>query len=114
MIRGAVLHFANDQPLVGDLKALPTAADVCLVITNLRFVDGRRPAFIDHQDSWFLYPLNQIRFIEIPADAMAGAEELPALPPGDLVEAVEEPDEDDFDPAEDLAADELLRRIRNA
>jgi hypothetical protein len=115
MIRGAVLHFASEQPLVGDMRALPTAADVCIVITNLRFVDGRRPTFIDHADSWFLYPLNQIRFIEIPADSFAGEEHL-ALPEGDLVTTplTDDEDEEIYDPAEERAADELLRRIREA
>jgi hypothetical protein len=124
MIRGAVLHFASEQPLVCDLRNLPTAADVCLTITNLRYVDGRKPTFIDHADSWFLYPLNTIRFIEIPADAMSHSD-LPALPAGEPLAAYETDDdalpaalrealEDVEDPEDARAAEELLRRMREA
>ena len=117
MIRGAVIHFSSEQPLVCDLRALPTAADACILITNLRFVDGRRPTFIDHVDSWFLYPIAGFRFIEIPADALAGSDDLPALPSGEIRPPSDvEPDEfeDVEDPDEMRAADDLLRRMREA
>lgn len=125
MIQGAVLHFASEQPLVCDLRALPTAADVCITVTNLRFLDGRKPGFIDHTESWFLYPLVHIRFIEIPQAAMA-ASDLPALPAGEPLERDDEsdagrslavPDDDlsDVDDAEEAAhAEELLKRMRQA
>jgi len=118
VIHGAVLHFTSEQPLVCDLRALPTAADNCITITNLRYVDGRKPTFIDHADSWFLYPLSGLRFIEIPASAMAGSD-LPALPPGEPVEGsalgIEADDLDDVeDPEEARHAEELLRRMRDA
>lgn len=118
MIKGAVIHFASEQPLVCDLRALPTSADNCITITNLRYVDGRKPTFIDHADSWFLYPLSGLRFIEIPAVAMAGSD-LPALPSGEPVVDVDlaiDPDElDDVEgPEEARLAEELLRRMRDA
>lgn len=121
MIRGAVIHFASEQPLVCDMRNLPTAADVCITITNMRYVDGRKPTFIDHAESWFLYPLNQLRFIEIPADAMAGSD-LPALPSGEpevdpieaAVAALDEDVVDIDDPEEARHAEDLLRRMREA
>ncbi len=121
MIRGAVIHFASEQPLVCDMRSLPSAADVCITITNLRYVDGRKPTFIDHADSWFLYPLNQLRFIEIPANAMAGSD-LPALPSGEpvmdavdaAVAALDDDPIDIDDPDEARHAEELLRRMRDA
>ena len=117
MIHGAVLHFASEQPLVCDLRALPTAEDNCITVTNLRYVDGRKPSFIDHADSWFLYPLSGLRFIEIPATALAGSD-LPALPSGDTDDGHlpgAERDEDDVEDADEARhADELLRRMRDA
>lgn len=118
MIKGAVIHFASEQPLVCDLRALPTAADNCITITNLRYVDGRKPSFIDHAGSWFLYPLSGLRFIEIPAAAMAGSD-LPALPSGvpvaDVGLGLDVEDLDDVeDPEEARLAEDLLRRMRDA
>jgi hypothetical protein len=120
MIRGVVLHFASEQPLLCDLRALPTSSDVALTVTNLRFLDGRKPGFIDHQESWFLYPITRVSFIEIPPGAMEAAD-MPALPSGalpdmDLDDAdhgpADEPEDVD-DPETERASDELLRRMRS-
>ncbi len=103
MIRDVIIHMANDQPLRCDLAELPTATDACIVCTNLRMLDGKKPTFIDRSDSWFLIPLGRVRFVEMPAGIggeMPG-EESAGLGPGEAgVEPELELDED------------LLRRIR--
>jgi hypothetical protein len=111
MIRDVVLHIANDQPLLCDVEALPKPSDAAVVCTNLRLVDGKKPVFIDHGDSWFVFPMGVIRFLEIPRGAFAAsggsdAGEVPALTAGgrsdgDLSTEADEPDED------------LLRRVRD-
>jgi hypothetical protein len=110
VIHGAVLHFLGEQPLYCDLRALPAAGETTIVVTNMRFVDGRRPGFIDHPDSWFVYPLSHVRFIEIPADAFTAD----GSQPTGLLARTGRPDEDaeDDDGAADAKADELLRRMR--
>lgn len=84
MIRNAVLHIMNEQPLVADLYRLPQAGDAGLVCTNLRMLNGSRPVFIDDIRSTFFFPYDQISFVEIPAAAMAAGEghELDVLPAG--------------------------------
>lgn len=74
MIRNAVLHLFNEQPLVADLYRAPDPADVGLVCTNLRQKNGSRPVFIDDIRATFFIPYGQIRFVEIPAAAMAAAD----------------------------------------
>ncbi len=71
MIRNAVLHLHNEQPLLADLYALPSPGDVTVVCTNLRTSDGKRPVFIDHSRSTFVFPYIHIRFLEIPPGAVA-------------------------------------------
>ena len=98
-------------PVVADIRELPAAGDANLICTNMRTVDGKRPTFIDHTDSWFLIPMVTVRFIEVPKGAMAGAgqeddfalqeEALPVAEPEPIDEGPAEPDED------------LLARIRN-
>lgn len=107
VIRDVVIHMNSEQPLMCDLKALPTALDACLVCTNLRMVDGRKPTFIDRVESWFLIPLGIVRFVELPPNAMSGVADSAflALPPGPIDDGRDE----DLDPEE-----ELLRRIREA
>jgi len=70
VIRNAVIHSANEQPLLADLFALPTPSDVGLVCTNLRMMDGKRPIFIDSSAATFFFPYLVIRFLEIPPGAL--------------------------------------------
>lgn len=102
MIRDAVIHMQGEQPLVADLPTLPLAGDSCLVCTNMRTLDGKRPTFVDEVGSTFIIPLQHVRFIEIQPDGAAAAHARPALEAGE--------------PAVDEAAAELdedfLRRIR--
>jgi hypothetical protein len=67
VIRNAVIHIINEQPLLCDLFEMPEAADVALRLTNLRMMDGKRPIFIDDITSVFVLPYNHVRFVEIPA-----------------------------------------------
>jgi hypothetical protein len=105
MIRNAVIHLKNEQPLLVDLYALPTALDVALVCTNLRMQNGNRPVFADHIDSVFVFPLVHIRFVEIaPGTTETDNGDMPTLSTGKPVE-----------PEADLEIDQdLLRRIRDA
>ncbi|HSL97259.1 MAG TPA: hypothetical protein VK831_01685 [Candidatus Deferrimicrobiaceae bacterium] len=99
MIR-AILHLIGDQPLAVELDAMPNAGDTTLICRNVRTVDGKRPVFIDHTESTFVFPYDQVRFVEIPVEGEhARAEPTPAA------EAE----------SEDLEIDEdFLRRIREA
>ncbi len=104
LIRDAVLHLHNEQPLLVDLFALPTAADACVVCTNVRTLAGKRPLFVDRSDSYFLFPLPHVRFVEIPASA---AGDLGGGAARDLDEAEGEEPELEID-------EDLLRRIRES
>jgi hypothetical protein len=107
MIRNAVLHINNEQPLLADLFAMPGSADVAVLCTNLRTLNGKRPVFADDSSSVFLFPLVHLRFIEIRPGAVEGDTGLPAAPL-EAIPAVVEPD------AELEIDEELLRRVRDA
>jgi hypothetical protein len=72
VIRNVVIHITNEQPLVADLYEVPTAADVSLVCTNIRMLDGKKPVFVDHIGSVFVFPYQTIRFLEIEAGSVPG------------------------------------------
>lgn len=106
MIRNAVIHFANEQPLIADLFERPSSRDIGLRCTNVRTLTGTRPIFIDRIDSVFFFPYRNIRFVEI----IPGSDEDGTDAP---VEAVEAPPE--AVPETELEIDEdFLRRIREA
>jgi len=115
MIRNVVIHVTNEQPLLVDLPAMPTSSDASLVCTNVRMLDGKKPIFIDHSGSVFVFPYLHLRFIEIPVGAATGLPDLPAearrLAGGDDSTTLDGPP----DLESDLELDEaFLRRIRDA
>lgn len=87
VIRNAVIHIMNEQPLLADLFEPPGASDVGLLCTNLRTMDGRRPVFVDSSDATFFFPYLHIRFLEIPRASLARSGEEPATPTTDLAVA---------------------------
>jgi hypothetical protein len=136
VIRNVVIHVSNEQPLLADLYGMPSSADVGLVCTNVRSLDGKRPIFIDHMDSTFFFPYLHLRFLEIPAGevqrhmAQAGAGPAVGAAPGGSLAAGDAadryavviadepdpvvPDEPVPDADEDLDIDEdFLQRVRD-
>jgi hypothetical protein len=73
MLRNAVIHIANEQPIMADLVAAPSPSDGALICRNMRTMNGSKPIWVDHADSTFVLPLGQIRFVEIPAIAFQEA-----------------------------------------
>jgi hypothetical protein len=114
MLRNAVLHITNEQPLLADLFELPSPTDIALRLTNLRSLDGKRPIFVDDSKSVFLFPYHRVSFVEIPPQALSGTElgdsspvpvnALVPVPAGGAPEPVVE-DELEID-------EDFLRRIR--
>jgi hypothetical protein len=108
MIRNVVIHISNEQPLLADLYDMPGATDISLVCTNVRMLDGKKPIFVDHASSTFVFPYLHIRFIEIFAGAATG---LPEQPADEHPTAAHAPD---LETEADLELDEdFLKRIRD-
>ncbi len=98
----------NEQPLKADVEQMPTAADSCLMCTNLRYLNGKKPGWSDHIDSWFMIPMTVIRFVEVPQTSISGVEGI--IPLGAATFVRDEPHVfEDVEPDEDL-----MRRIREA
>jgi hypothetical protein len=123
VIRNVCIHVQNEQPLLADLYAIPTAADAGVLCTNVRMMDGKRPVFIDSIEATFFFPYHVIRFIEVPEGAFDGrtvaassADDLADLPALRLPVPVATPDgaADEADPDLELEIDEgFLQRIRD-
>jgi hypothetical protein len=116
VIRNAILHVINEQPMRADLFEAPSQGDVGLRCTNLRMMNGKRPVFVDDSASIYFFPYLHIRFVEIPPGSISGSD------PGSGLQTMEA--SLDADPRRstalvevdaDLEIDEdFLRRIREA
>ena len=113
VIRNAIMHLNNEQPLLADLFDPPAPGDVGLRCTNLREMNGKRPVFIDDSSSIFFFPYLHIRFLEIPPGAMAGGDvSLTVTAAGEDQRPVSSPaSEPEPEPALEIDED-FLRRIR--
>jgi hypothetical protein len=111
VIRNVVIHITNEQPLLADLFELPTPTDVSLVCTNVRMLDGKKPIFIDHSKSTFVFPYLNVRFIEMLPGSTAGlTDQAPGEEDGVAVESGGEVESE----AELELDEDFLRRIREA
>ena len=110
MIRDAVLHLRNEQPLFVDLFELPSAADVVLICTNVRASSGKRPQWVDDSASVFYFPYAVVRFVEI----HPGSEDAPGPSARETGAGLSAPGGAGRpEPEPDLEIDEdLIRRVR--
>jgi hypothetical protein len=108
VINGIIIHLQNDLPVLVDMDELPGPTDVMIRCTNVRLVDGKRPAFVHERGSTFIFPLGMVRLIEVPAlsqgSAVAMQEDYEPRTSGGSAPTVDEVDEE--------AEEDLLARIR--
>jgi hypothetical protein len=105
VIRDAVLHLLNDQPLLIDLFEAPSPSDSVLIGTNLRTLNRTRPLFADSSNATFVFPYAHIRFVELPlGPAAAGPDR--GLAPGTAAPEAEGEAGLDLD-------EDFLRRFRD-
>lgn len=114
VITNVIVHITGELPILVDLEVMPKAGDRSIRCTNVRTIDGKRPAFVHERHSTFILPLSMIRVIEMPAAnaAASGESDRAAVAAAASQEQAEpaEPEDsfDDEEPDEDL-----LARIRS-
>ena len=60
-----ILHISNTEPIVGEVDELPTSSDTLIAIKHPRMRDGKDVPYIDPNAISVLWPVHQLRFIEI-------------------------------------------------
>lgn len=60
-----LIHIQNDDPVLGEVDALPTATDSMIVIKNPRRKDGKDVYYIEPNVTTVLFPVARLNFIEI-------------------------------------------------
>jgi hypothetical protein len=95
VIQNVIIHLNNDLPILADVESLPSGPDRSITCTNVRTIDGKRPAFVHDPKSTFVFPLSVIRLIEARRENVAPADVVEPEPPQTEPEVFdEEPDED--------------------
>ncbi len=60
-----IIHIQNEDPVVGDVDALPNATDNVLIVKNPRKRDGKDLPYIDNSVNVVVWPFWRINFIEV-------------------------------------------------
>jgi hypothetical protein len=67
-----IIHFLNEDPIVGEIDALPTVVDTLVAVKNPRKKDGKDLPYLEPNVTQVIWPLARISFIEV---MTSGAEE---------------------------------------
>jgi hypothetical protein len=67
-----LVHIQNEDPVLGEMDALPSPTDLMICIKNPRRRDGKDLHYLVANVSTVLWPVHRINFIEI---MPSGAEE---------------------------------------
>jgi hypothetical protein len=60
-----LVHIQNEDPVLGEMDALPTPGDTIVVVKNPRRRDGKDIHYLDANVSTVVWPIHRINFIEI-------------------------------------------------
>lgn len=66
-----ILHMLNEDPVVGDIEALPQKSDTLIYIKNPRRRDGKDLPYLEPNVNTAAWPVNRLSFIEV----LPGSEE---------------------------------------
>lgn len=60
-----LLHLLNEDPVIGDVDALPGVTDMSVLVHNPRRRDGKDLHYLEPNVSTVIWPLARINFIEV-------------------------------------------------
>lgn len=60
-----IVHFANDEAVMGDIEQLPAMDDTLILVKNPRRKDGKDLPNLDRNVTQVMWTLHRITFIEI-------------------------------------------------
>jgi len=60
-----LIHVLNEEAVVGEIENIPEPTDQVLVVSNLRYRDGRDVSYILPETNTVVYPWTRIHCVEI-------------------------------------------------
>ncbi len=60
-----IVHIQNEDPVLGEMDALPSTTDILIMIKNPRRRDGKDLPYLDPNVSTVYWPLARINYIEV-------------------------------------------------
>ena len=60
-----LVHISNEDPVMGEMDALPALSDTIILVKNPRRRDGKDIHYLEANVSSVMWPLARINFIEL-------------------------------------------------
>lgn len=60
-----LVHIQNEDPVLGEMEALPEVNDTLVILKNPRRKDGKDIAYLEANVSTVMWPITRINFIEV-------------------------------------------------
>ncbi|MDD5371509.1 MAG: hypothetical protein PHQ40_20715 [Anaerolineaceae bacterium] len=60
-----LLHIQNDDPVLGEVDALPNPGDSLIVVKNPRRKDGKDLYYLDNNVTTVMWPVTRMNYIEV-------------------------------------------------
>jgi hypothetical protein len=64
-MQSVILHILNEDPVLGEIDALPSGSDYLILVRNPRRRDGKDLNYIEPNVSTVIWPVSRINFIEV-------------------------------------------------
>jgi len=70
MSRTILIHVLNEEPVVGEVDNIPDPTDQVLIVSNLRYRDGRDVSYVLPETKTVIFPWTRIHCVEVmPSEA---------------------------------------------
>lgn len=66
-----IIHMLNEDPVLGEIDALPSMSDTLMLVRSPRRKDGKDLPYLEANVTSAIYPTSRVSFIEI----LPGSEE---------------------------------------
>ncbi len=60
-----ILHFMNEEPIVGEVERLPEPTDQYVFVANPRLRDGKDLHYLEDEATGIMVPWHRINFVEV-------------------------------------------------
>jgi hypothetical protein len=60
-----LVHLQNEDPVLGEMEALPGVSDTLVIVKNPRRRDGKDLHYLEANVSTVFWPISRINFIEV-------------------------------------------------
>jgi hypothetical protein len=61
----ALVHLTGEDPVLGEIEALPSPSDTSVTVNNPRRRDGKDLPYLDGNVVTVVWPMHRVNFIEI-------------------------------------------------